>query len=269
MSFDLNAVEAGIAGTEFAGTLRHFTSVGSTNTLALEAAQAGAQNGVWVADEQTAGRGRGGHGWHSVAGDGLYVSVLVTPLLPIAQALWISLATGIAAQAAIRDTSGLDADIRWPNDLLIDGRKCGGILVETAVSPGGAVNAAMLRHAVIGVGLNLNHSRFPDEISNTATSLKLVSGREIAREPMLASLLRHLDEELRLLARGRNGSDDGQSLLNRFAAASSWVKGKRVRVEELGGYTGMTSGLDHLGFLLVDGDDGVRRTALSGGVREI
>ena len=69
--FDLAKVDAEIAGTEFAGRVLHFASVGSTNALALEAAQAGARVGVWVADEQTAGRGRGGHGWHSAAGDGL------------------------------------------------------------------------------------------------------------------------------------------------------------------------------------------------------
>ena len=96
-SFDVAAVEAGIAGTEFAGCVMHFPSVGSTNALAMEAAQAGARGGVWVADEQTAGRGRGGHQWHSAAGDGLYVSALVTPALPMTTALWISLATGLAA----------------------------------------------------------------------------------------------------------------------------------------------------------------------------
>ena len=100
--FDLAAVDAGIAGTAFAGRVLHFASVGSTNALALEAAQAGARAGVWVADEQTAGRGRGGHGWHSAAGDGLYVSALVAPALPMTMALWLSLATGLAAQAAIR-----------------------------------------------------------------------------------------------------------------------------------------------------------------------
>src|SRR5437867_3841661 len=95
-AFDLRAVEAGIAATQFAGRVMHFPSVGSTNVLALEAAQGGARGGVWVADEQTAGRGRGGHGWHSIAGDGLYVSALVAPSLPMTTALHISLATGLA-----------------------------------------------------------------------------------------------------------------------------------------------------------------------------
>ena len=261
-TFDLQAVEAGIAGTEFAGRVMHFPSVGSTNVLAIEAAQAGARSGVWVADEQTAGRGRGGHGWHSTAGDGLYVSALVTPPLPMTTALTISLATGLAAQAAIAEVTGLRVDIRWPNDLLVGRRKCGGILVETAVSPGLDGQPAMLRYAVIGVGINLNHESFPAEIEAVATSLRRESGERVSREDLLAALLRRLDVEVGLL------SVNGAELLERFAGASSWVRGKRVRVDEGGGYTGETAGLDNRGFLLVDGDDGLRRTVLSGGVRE-
>lgn len=267
MSFNLTAVEAEIAGTEFSGLVKHFASVGSTNVLALEAAQAGARAGVWVADEQTAGRGRGGHTWHSSPGDGLYVSALVTPPLPMTTALWISLATGLAAKEAIREVTELEVDIRWPNDLLVNRRKCGGILVETAVAPAEANQTAMLRHAVIGVGINLNHAAFPGELEKVATSLRLASGREISREALLAALLRRLDEEIRLLIDEQRGND-GAGLLQRFANASSWVKGKRVRVEEGGGYTGVTAGLDIRGFLLVEGDDGVRRTVLSGGVRD-
>ena len=268
MSFNLRAVEAEIAGTEFSGRVTHFASVGSTNVLALEAAQAGARGGVWIADEQTSGRGRGGHTWHSSPGDGLYMTALVTPPLPMTTALWISLATGLAAKAAIREVVGLDVDIRWPNDLLIHSRKCGGILVETAVAPAEADKPAMLRYAAIGVGINLNHAAFPNEIAKIATSLRLASGREISREALLAALLRRLDEEMRLLIGECCGTNDGIGLLERFANASTWVKGKRVRVEEGGGYTGVTAGLDMRGFLLVDSDDGVRRVVLSGGVRE-
>jgi BirA family transcriptional regulator, biotin operon repressor / biotin---[acetyl-CoA-carboxylase] ligase len=245
----------------------HFPSVGSTNTVALEAAQAGARTGVWVADEQTAGRGRGGHGWHSAAGEGLYASMLVAPDLPMTAALVISLATGLAAKRAIAEAACLDVDIRWPNDLLVNGKKCGGILVETAVSAGSEAEA-MLRYAVIGVGINLNHERFPEEIALLATSLRIEGGRAVSRESILVALLRVFHEELLLLTDARFGRDNFKELLKRFAAASSWVHGRRVRVEEGNGYTGITAGLDASGFLLVDSDDGVRRTVLSGGVRD-
>jgi BirA family transcriptional regulator, biotin operon repressor / biotin---[acetyl-CoA-carboxylase] ligase len=269
-TFDLNVVEAELAGTPFTGQLRHLASVTSTNSLALEAAQAGERNGVWIADEQTAGRGRGGHGWHSIAGDGLYVSVLMTPsiALPMTQALWLSLATGLAAQAAIHKASGLKVDIRWPNDLLLNGRKCGGILVETAVAPGAAEQPATLRYAVIGIGINVNHAEFPGDIAAIATSLFRESGKPVSRETLLASLLHNLDEQITLLVRQHQQANSNDGLLERFARASSWVRGKHVHVDEAGGYTGVTAGLDARGFLRVAGDDGVQHTVLSGGVRE-
>ena len=269
MAFDLRAVESGIAGTGFAGRLMHFPSVDSTNTLALEAAQAGARSGVWVADEQTAGRGRGGHAWHSAAGDGLYASVLIAPALPMTAALLISLATGLAAKRAIAEAAGLQADIRWPNDLLVNGKKCAGILVETAVTPAVTPEAeAVPRYAVVGVGINLNHESFPDEIATLATSLRIESGHTISREAILVALLRALHDELWLLTDKSAGKDQIHDLLARFAESSSWVRGKSVRVDEGGGYTGVTAGLDASGFLLVDSDDGIRRTVLSGGVRD-
>ena len=262
-AFDLASVERQIAGTAFAGRILHFPSVGSTNALALQAAQAGARGGVWVADEQTAGRGRGGHTWHSAAGDGLYVSVLIAPHRPISipipmpRALWLSLAAGLAAQAAIHETTGLAPDIRWPNDLLLHRRKCGGILVETAVE------GEMLRYAVIGIGINVSHAAFPAEIESLATSLRIETGSPVSRESLLAALLRSLDSEIRLLEQ-----EDASGLLERFTAASTWVRGKRVRVDEAGGYTGQTAGLDARGFLRIQGDDGAVHTVLSGGVRE-
>lgn len=260
--FNLATVDAGIAGTAFAERVLHFASVGSTNALALEAAQAGGRIGVWVADEQTAGRGRGGHGWHSAAGDGLYVSALVAPALPMTRALWLSLATGLAARAAIAEVTGMAVDIRWPNDLLLNGRKCGGILVETVVE------GEMLRYAVIGVGINVNHAGFPPELEALATSLRMESGHELSRDALLVALLRSLDDEIALLVREYRGEVARAGLLERFAQASSWVQSKRVKVDEGGGYTGLTAGLDARGFLLVDGDDGVMHTVLSGGVRE-
>jgi BirA family biotin operon repressor/biotin-[acetyl-CoA-carboxylase] ligase len=255
--FDIAAVNRTLTGTRFAHRLQHFTSVGSTNSLLLAAASDGAPEGtVYVADEQTAGRGRGAHEWHSPAGDGLYVSVLIRAQLPIAEALWISLATGLAAQRAVRETASLDIDIRWPNDLLIGRKKCGGILVETSVE------GSALRSAVIGIGINVNHSQLPPELAELATSLRIESGRTHRREPLLIDLLRALDLELTYL------EDGASNLLERFTAASTSVHGKRVQVAEAGGYTGTTDGLDAHGFLQVIEDNGARHTVLSGGVRE-
>jgi BirA family biotin operon repressor/biotin-[acetyl-CoA-carboxylase] ligase len=258
---DLAQLNADLIGTRFAGKLQHFATIGSTNTDLLAAAAAGASEGTtYIADEQTAGRGRGGHAWHSAPAEGLYVSALVHPPLPLRDALHLSLATGLAAQQAIHEATGVSIDIRWPNDLLVGTKKLGGILVETAVEPG---SDAHLRYAVIGIGINVQHTAFPPELASIATSLALESHYPVARQSLLLSLLRHLDAELTRLE-----SADTQ-LLHRFIQSSSWATGKRVHVPEQGGYTGTTAGLDARGFLLVDADDGARRTVLSGGVREI
>jgi BirA family biotin operon repressor/biotin-[acetyl-CoA-carboxylase] ligase len=267
-SFDLSSVSAALTGTAFAHNLQHFPSVGSTNVLALEAAQSGAAHGsVWVADEQTAGRGRSDHRWHSPAGDGLYVSVLLRPQMALVDALWLSLATALAMQAAIATVTSLAPDIRWPNDLLIGTRKCGGILVETSAVASQSDTPAMLRYVVVGVGINMNHQSFPGELEGLATSLRRETGKPWPREQILIEFLRALDKEIALLTAELHGTSTQAGLLERFAAASSWVRGKRVSVDEAGGYTGVTDGLDARGFLRVAGDDGMLHTVLSGGVR--
>jgi BirA family biotin operon repressor/biotin-[acetyl-CoA-carboxylase] ligase len=258
-TLSLDELRTALIGTRFARNVQHYASVGSTNSLLLEAAANDAPEGtVYLADEQTAGRGRGGHAWHSAPGDGLYLSVLAKPSLHLDKALCLSLATGLAAQSAVRAVTGLMLDLRWPNDLLLDGKKLGGILVETAVGP-----AATLRYAVIGIGINVGHAVFPAELAALATSLRIATGQAVYRQALLLALLRALDSELTQL------EENDTTLLQRFTAASTWARGKRVQVPEQGGYTGTTAGLDPHGFLLVDADDGTQRTVLSGGVREL
>ncbi len=271
--FDLASVEQGVLATRFEGRVRHFESVDSTNDLALIAARAGAQWGAWVADEQTAGRGRGGHNWHSAPGDGLYLSALVTPWVSMSYARALPIAAGLAVQAAVLETTGLNLDLRWPNDLMFGDRKCGGILVESAMesspkSPEEEGGQA-LKYAVVGIGLNIGHRGFPLELASVATSLYLESDRDFSREVVLACILRYLDEEVKRMSREQRGMHNGPNLYARFSAASTWVIGKRVTVEEGGGYTGWTRGLDAQGFLRVEDDQGVIRTVLSGGVRSV
>lgn len=274
MRFDLGRVLEGVAGTRFRGAVRHFAVTGSTSTLAMEAATTGARDGVWVADEQTAGRGRGGHRWHSAAGDGLYMSALARPGLRMEEGTVLPLAVGLAAQAAVREVTGMEADLRWPNDLLLGGRvedgrrwgakKFGGILVESAAV--GAGEEARMRFAVIGVGVNVNHRTFPEELGAVATSLRMEGDAVVSREELLIALLRGLDAELR----GLEEMGGVARVVARFEQASSWVEGKRVRVGEgADGYTAETLGLTTHGFLRVAGEDGAERLVLSGGVREL
>jgi BirA family biotin operon repressor/biotin-[acetyl-CoA-carboxylase] ligase len=261
--FDLPALDRELAGTPFAGRLRYFPSIHSTNTLAMKEADEGAATGtVYLADEQTAGRGRGLHEWHSAPGSGLYVSILLRPQLAPADVLWLSLAAGLAVHEAVRQVSALEADIRWPNDLLFASRKFGGILTE--------LNAEVtrVRHAVIGIGINVHQEKFPDELAQTATSLAIESGRHWSRQELLTALLRAVDREAAALTAPGQLEAATASILRRLEAASTWVRGKRVAVEEDGGYSGVTDGLDGRGFLRVRTADGVR-TVFSGGVREM
>ena len=270
-------VNAALRHTRLGGRVHHFPEVDSTNNLALEAAGRGVESGAWVADAQTAGRGRGGHTWHSAPGDGLYVSALFTPRLPAA-ALELSLAAGLAAWDAIREVAGITVDIRWPNDLVTrptgreadQSRKLGGVLVDAAVTPAGDPGGApMLRHAVIGIGINVGHAQFPPELAQLATSLRLEGWAAPDRQALLIAMLHRLDAYVTDLEDTYAGLKAGSETLARLPEASTWIRGKRVSVPEEGGYTGTTAGLDPRGFLLVDTDDGGRRTVRSGGVREL
>jgi BirA family biotin operon repressor/biotin-[acetyl-CoA-carboxylase] ligase len=260
-AFQLDALDRELAGTPFAGRVRYFASIDSTNTLAMREAEEGQESGtVYLADEQTGGRGRGAHSWHSAPGSGLYVSILLRPRLAPADILWVSLAAGLAVQQAIREVTSLAVDLRWPNDLLLSGRKLGGILTE--------LNAEVtrVRHAVIGVGLNVHQPAFSPELASLATSLTIETGQEWSRQDLLVAVLRNVDREISRLTT-ENLDIVTADIRERLTAGSSWIKGKQVVVTESDTFAGITDGLDSRGFLRVRTGDGVR-TVLSGGVRE-
>ena len=274
-TFDLEELEAALAGSRFAGKLHFFPSIDSTNTHAMREAEAGAADGsVYFADEQTAGRGRGAHRWESAVGAGLYASVLLRPRLQATDALWLSLAAGLAVQNAVRQVTSLEADLRWPNDLLLGRRKFCGILTElSAESPAqqrtAAGTEARVRHAVVGIGINVQQAEFPRELREVATSLRIETEREWPRQELLLALLQSLESEVMALT--EPAEQAAQSICRRLEAGSTWIRGKRVRVEERGdgegGFAGVTEGLDARGFLRVRTAAGIR-TVISGGVRE-
>jgi BirA family biotin operon repressor/biotin-[acetyl-CoA-carboxylase] ligase len=240
--FDVAALDAALAGTVFAGKL-HFSRVtASTNSDALAAARSAAPHGsVYFADQQTAGRGRGGHGWISAAGEGLYVSVLLRPPIPAARLPLLPLVAGLAAADAIRAVSGLTVDLRWPNDLLIGQRKTGGILVEANIE------SKSLPHAVVGIGINVHQRLFPAGLATPATSLDLEAGRRISRQALLAVLLKSLEREALALT----DPDVAPKIPGRVEQASTWVRGRSVEVHGPQPCKGVTAGLDEHGFLRV------------------
>jgi BirA family transcriptional regulator, biotin operon repressor / biotin---[acetyl-CoA-carboxylase] ligase len=251
-----------LRGTIFATQLHHYYKIASTNTAAMAAAAGGADEGsVFLAEEQTAGRGRGAHSWQSARSAGIYCSVVLRPVLPPSEVLVLALAAGLAVRAAIEQVdSRVTVDLKWPNDVLIDGKKVCGILTEMNAE------ATRVHYVVVGIGINVNQQSFPKELQSEATSLRMATGSEWSRVEMTASLLKSLDREYRLLI---EQPDARRSILRRFAEQSSWVRGKQVRVEENGSrIEGMTEGLDERGFLQVRTTQGLQ-TVLSGTVREM
>lgn len=255
-----------VKGTVFASAsaaqndknIHHYYKIGSTNTEAMRAASEGAPEGsVFLAEEQLAGRGRGDHSWLSARSAGIYCSVILRPQVPPSDALLLSLAAGLAVRAAVTEVAQLPVDLKWPNDLLLNGKKFCGILTEMNAE------ATRVRYLVIGVGINVNQSKFPPELRDSATSLKTESGTEWSRVELCAALLKSLDREYRALV--NDGAAGRGSVLKRFEGHSSSARGRTVRVED-DGLEGVTDGLDARGFLQVRTQEGLR-TVLSGTVR--
>jgi BirA family biotin operon repressor/biotin-[acetyl-CoA-carboxylase] ligase len=251
----------------FGSPLLYFHTVGSTNDLAARLAAAGAAEGTAIAAEaQTEGRGRLGRTWFSPPGAGLYVSIVIRPdagprepagagggagaaahVGPLPSAL--TLAAGVALAEAVRESTGLAAEIKWPNDLVFHQRKLAGILAE-ASAQGGA-----LGYVVLGFGVNVRAVRYPPEVESRATSIEAELGRAVDRGLLLARALVRLAE-----CRGALRSGALAGVLDRWRSLSPSAMGARVEWRAPGGtVTGRTAGLDADGALLVDRGDRVDR----------
>ncbi len=178
----------GLQTRVFTGPVHHFETLNSTNDLAKELAVQGAPEGALVvAETQTGGRGRLGREWDSPPGVGLYVSLVLRPMLPPMELPQITLTTAVAVVRAVRRVAGLSPGIKWPNDLLINGKKLGGILTEMETE------SDRIRHVVVGLGLNVNNPGFPPELADTATSLTLALGGACSRVQLLQAWLEEFE----------------------------------------------------------------------------
>jgi BirA family biotin operon repressor/biotin-[acetyl-CoA-carboxylase] ligase len=193
---------------------------------------------VVLADRQTAGQGRHGRRWHSEPTSGIYCSIVLKP------APALTLALGLATADAIKRATGIVCDLRWPNDVMLAGKKVAGILV---------------RNAIAGIGINVNHTSFPAELASDATSLRLHTGAPVSSTGILLHLLPAIDAFVEL---------DTDTILRLFASASTYAAGRRVTVAQPDGIIeGTTAGLDRAGFLIVRKDDGTDTLIVAGGVR--
>jgi len=245
-----------LEGTRFARSVKLLGTVESTQDVAHEALLAGAGEGTLVvAEQQLSGRGRLARAWHSPPGKGIYMSVLLQPDVPLARAPQMTLLLSVALCRAIRRESGANATIKWPNDILIDGKKISGILVET-IAEADTVKAMI---AGIGVSVNLRTDDFPEELRDKATSLLASTGAPFSRERLIGAFFRQF-EELYDMYR----ADGFAPIKSLWEALTSTLHGE-VRVATASGEVrGTAEGITEEGALLVRDDAGVVRTMYSG-----
>ena len=241
----------------FGRNIHHFFQVGSTNDVAFQLAQEGVAEGtVVLSEEQTSGRGRLGRHWVSEKHLGIYMSLILRPRLTPGRAPLLNLAVAVAASRAIEQTSGLTADIKWPNDILINGKKCCGILTE--------MNADLdqIKYLVMGIGINVNHAVFPKALQAQASSLFLEGGRRFSRIEILLALLKNLEDiYLEFQEKG------GEVVLKQWMQRSSFSHGKEVSVDVSDRQVhGTTLGLGGDGALRVRLGDGHIEEIMTGDV---
>lgn len=244
--------------TRWAGqSLVFLDEVDSTNNEAKRLADRGAAHGTLVvADHQTAGKGRRGRSWSSPKGSGIWMSLLIRPDFAPGAASMLTLVAAMAVSAGIRETTGLDCLIKWPNDIVFDGKKVCGILTEMSTEED------CIRHVVIGIGINVNTPDFPEEIAPRATSLALASGHEVRRAALIDAVLRAWEMYYASYLKTLDMSSLKETYNERLVNC-----GREVTVlAPTGSYTGISRGIDGRGELLVEMADGSLRTVISGEV---
>jgi BirA family transcriptional regulator, biotin operon repressor / biotin---[acetyl-CoA-carboxylase] ligase len=244
---------------EIGNKVVHYFLTDSTNSAAMRLASEGAAHGtVVVAEEQTSGRGRLGRDWYSEKFSGIYTSVILRPTLPPSAVPILSLTAGLAAYESVKAFTGMKPDIRWPNDLLLNGRKVGGILTEMSAE------LDQVHAVILGIGLNVNHREMPPHLKGTATSLRIEGHKSWSRVLLMTMLLRQVQSFYDLMM--RQGS---AAIAARWGAASTFAFGKRIRVGSKDGQRFATTlGLDPNGALRVRFDGGDEQSLISGEVTE-
>ena len=250
-----------------ASTVLFYPTIGSTNDVAVSLATRGrpgsdsrqtAEGLVVLADEQTAGRGRRGHSWFSPPGSGLYVSVVLAPgaarIDPGRAAMLMTLMAGVAVAEGVEAATGLRADLKWPNDLLVSGRKLAGILSE-GVRSDAAAGPIRMDAVVVGYGINISPAAYPPELHERVTSIEAERGRVADRASVLAQTLAALSTRYDDLLDGRF-----DAILDAWRRRAPASVGARVTWQTPAGpQAGVTAGIDQDGALLVRVGDRIER----------
>ena len=237
------------------GENRYEKEVTSTNTIVKEMALAGAPDGsLCIAESQSAGKGRLGRTWSAPEGKGLWVSLLLRPNLPPDQAPLITLCAAMAMARAVRETAGIDTRIKWPNDLICEGRKLCGILLELSADPDS------IEYVVVGTGVNMREGAYPPELKDRAVVIAELTEKAPLRREVLVRYLAAMEALIDRLER------DGFAGIAEDYRALSCTLGSRVQVSGAIEMTGTAEDIDETGALLVRDDNGETRRVLSGDV---
>ncbi len=234
-----------------------FDITDSTNTQARICAEAGALEGTLVvAERQTAGKGRRGKSWVSPPGDGIWMSLVLRPDIEPFRVSMITLAVALSVSAGIEEVCGLKTQIKWPNDVIVSGKKICGILTELSAE------YDAIHYVIVGIGINVNTSQFPEELKDMATSLYLESGEKWKRSPIIASIMKWMDRYYEIFLRTGGLSELREEYTEKLANMGRQV----VVLESKGTYEGICRGINQNGELLVEKPDGEVVSVRSGEV---
>lgn len=238
-------------------TVYYYAELDSTNLEAKRLGEKGATHGTLVvADMQTAGKGRRGRSWSSPSGSSIYTTILLRPDLEPNCAPMMTLVMAYSVACAVREQTGLEVQIKWPNDIVVHGRKICGILTEMSTE------IDYIHYVIIGVGINVNIQEFPEEIRETATSLSLELGQAVKRSSLLACMMRHFEKTYQVFMETHDLSklrEKYNQLLVNY--------GQEVKVlGEMVSYHAIALGINDKGELQVEKEDGTKASILSGEV---
>jgi BirA family biotin operon repressor/biotin-[acetyl-CoA-carboxylase] ligase len=238
------------------GPVLHFVNLPSTNDFAKDLARQGYPEGaVLVAETQSAGRGRLGRVWESSPGTGIYLSLILRPPLPPAELPKLTLTAAVAVVEAIKEATDLKVGIKWPNDIMLAGKKLGGILTEMESE------SDQMSHLILGVGLNINNTTFPEHLQGIATSLSS-TGRKYSRLAIVRAFLKAMD-----LFYGRFLRQEFPAILDLWRQAAVTL-GKQVTVKRgAGEISGLALDVSPDGALLLEKVGGGVETIISGEIQ--
>ncbi|HET7577811.1 MAG TPA: biotin--[acetyl-CoA-carboxylase] ligase [Bacillales bacterium] len=243
-------IRSGLKTTSFGHEVHYRESVPSTQEIAHQLAREGAHEGtIVVTEEQTGGRGRLGRPWHSPKGSGIWISLILRPHIPPAQAPQLTLLAAVGVVKGIRAATGLECDIKWPNDILVNRKKLVGILTELQADPD------QVNSVIVGMGINVNveHQDFPDELGKIATSIRTETGREIDRADLLQHILLQIEQLYQDYLR------EGFHLVKLLWESNAVSLGQVIHARTLqGSIVGKAMGLSENGFLILEDESGKR-----------